>query len=210
MAKKRPKKKPGKKNRKPSVKGKSADDAVALPDRRGIEGMMAGLFGGAPASPVEAAQEIMYDAWESADPKRRLALARKAMETSPDCADAYVLLAEESAPSLNEALALYRKGVEAGERTLGKEGFEEYAGHFWGFIETRPYMRARAGLAQCLWESGKRQEAVAPAQPCGRRVAPTGCRRGSGLPPHDPHPSRRDSIPRMTWLDRQGSRASSS
>jgi len=47
-------------------------------------------------------------------------------------------------------LEYYRKGVEAGEQWIGPKGFREYAGHFWGFLETRPYMRARAGLAATL------------------------------------------------------------
>lgn len=55
---------------------------------------------------------------------------------------------------------LYRQGVEAGERALGKDAFEEDVGHFWGILETRPYMRARAGLAECLWASGKHDEAI--------------------------------------------------
>lgn len=55
---------------------------------------------------------------------------------------------------------LYRQGVKAGERALGKEAFEEDVGHFWGILETRPYMRARAGLAECLWASGKHDEAI--------------------------------------------------
>jgi len=29
------------------------------------------------------------------------------------------------------------KGVEAGERALGKEAFERDRGHFWGVLETR-------------------------------------------------------------------------
>ncbi len=66
----------------------------------------------------------------------------------------------EHASTLPEALKLYEQGVAAGERALGKEGFEEYAGHFWGFLPTRPYMRARAGLADCLWVAGRREEAV--------------------------------------------------
>jgi len=77
------------------------------------------------------------------------------------CADAYVLLAEEGAKSLEEAKALYARGVEAGERALGPLAFEEDVGHFWGLLETRPYMRARAGLAQVLWASGDRDGAVA-------------------------------------------------
>ena len=48
----------------------------------------------------------------------------------------------------------------AGERALGPEAFQEYAAHFWGILETRPYMRAREGLAQCLAECGRREEAA--------------------------------------------------
>ncbi|MBI3977703.1 MAG: hypothetical protein HY331_05910 [Chloroflexi bacterium] len=109
---------------------------------------------------IDQAQSIMYDAWESPDPRERVRLARKALEISPDCADAYVLLADETARSAEEAADLYAKGVAAGERALGREFFEENAGHFWGILETRPYMRARLGLAQALWEVGKRAEAV--------------------------------------------------
>lgn len=85
---------------------------------------------------------------------------KKALKVSTDCADAYVLLAEEDARSLEEAKELYRKGVEAGERALERETFEEEAGHFWGILETRPYMQARQGLAVCLWELGEREEAI--------------------------------------------------
>jgi tetratricopeptide (TPR) repeat protein len=106
------------------------------------------------------AQQIIYQAWETVGRDRRLALARKAIGILPDCADAYVPLAEE-AGGLDEALELYRQGLEAGERALGKEAFEDEAGNFWLILETRPYMRARAGLARCLWESGRRDEAIA-------------------------------------------------
>jgi hypothetical protein len=116
-----------------------------------MEGFMAGLFGRVEADTngaVDDAQEMMYDAWEASG-AARVALARAALDISPLCADAYVLLAEEDARSQPDALALYRQGVEAGERALGNE-FEELSGHFWGFLQTRPYMRARAGLAMTL------------------------------------------------------------
>lgn len=74
--------------------------------------------------------------------------------------DAYVLLAEEKAQTIEEALRLYESGVKAGERAVGKKTFEEDAGGFWGLVETRPYMRARAGLANCLWTMGRRSEAI--------------------------------------------------
>lgn len=110
-------------------------------------------------SPLDKAQNLMYDAWESSG-KRRVALARKALKISKDCADAYVLLAEETPSTLDEAKKLYEKGVKAGERAIGPQVFEDDVGHFWGILETRPYMRARAGLAQCLWALGKHQKAI--------------------------------------------------
>jgi tetratricopeptide (TPR) repeat protein len=116
-----------------------------------------------PATPLEQAQDVMYDAWETPSTRERVRLARKAIELSPDCADACVLLAEETARGPNEAADLYAKGVAAGERALGKHVFEQDAGHFWGIVETRPYMRARLGLAHALWAMGKPQEAVAHA-----------------------------------------------
>jgi len=114
----------------------------------------------APSDPLEEAQDIMYQAWEMQSKRERVNAAHKALEISPDCADAYVLLAEETGQNVEQALKLYQSGVEAGERALGVKTFAECAGSFWGILETRPYMRARAGLAQCLWDLGKRWEAI--------------------------------------------------
>lgn len=109
-------------------------------------------------SALEKAQDIMYRAWEARG-SQRVKLARRALEISPDCADAYVLLADEAAYTPKEAQELYEKAVEAGKRAIGAE-FHNLVGHFWGFIETRPYMRARAGLADVLWFQGKKQQAI--------------------------------------------------
>jgi tetratricopeptide (TPR) repeat protein len=110
-------------------------------------------------TPLARAQEKMYEAW-NATGKRRVKLAQEALEISPDCADAYVLLAEETARNPEEALRLYEQGMQAGEHALGPEAFQEAVGHFWGMLETRPYMRARAGVAECLWATGKFDEAI--------------------------------------------------
>src|SRR5215211_5470579 len=113
-----------------------------------------------PTTPLERAQELIYDAFDTRDSRRRVKLAEKALQITEDCADAYVLLAEETAEDIEEAREIYEAGTRAGERALGEEAFEEDAGHFWGILETRPYMRAREGLAQCLWELGERSEAI--------------------------------------------------
>ena len=112
-----------------------------------------------PQTPLEEAQGVMYEAWD-AHGANRVKLARKALKISPDCADAYVLLAEETARSAEEARVLYELGVKAGQRALGPETFQEDAGNFWGILETRPYMRARAGLAAALWRLGRVRETV--------------------------------------------------
>ena len=112
----------------------------------------------APTTALEEAQELIYEALETTG-ARRLALARRALERSPDCADAYVLLAEATGDP-GEARALYEQGVRAGERALGPVAFRDDAGHFWGILETRPYMRARHGLAAVLWHLGEREAAI--------------------------------------------------
>ncbi len=123
----------------------------------------------APATPLEEAQEVIYQALEATG-KRRLDLARKALTISPDCADAYVLLAA-AATTPAAARRLYEQGVQAGERALGPETFTADSGHFWGIVETRPYMRARQGLAEVLWHLGEREAAIAHLQDM-RRLNP--------------------------------------
>lgn len=113
-----------------------------------------------PSSPVEEAQDVMYEAWQATTRAKRVKLAKKALSISPDCADAYVLLAEETATSAEEALRLFAEGIAAGERAIGPEGFKEMEGNFWGLLETRPYMRARDGYASTLWHMGQEEKAI--------------------------------------------------
>jgi tetratricopeptide (TPR) repeat protein len=115
---------------------------------------------GKEAAALEAAQEIIWDAWELNGRQQRIALAKKALEVSHLCADAYVMLAFEAAKTPKEAMELYRHGVEAGEKALGRAAFRDDVGAFWGILETRPYMRALHGLAQTIWDAGDRDETV--------------------------------------------------
>lgn len=161
---------------------------VALPDRRLLERDLRGVqklleekqFGSmeevdaylrelttggklpewSPQTALERAQELVYQAMEAKEKKERVRLAIEAINVCKDCADAYVLLAEE-AETPEEALDRYRQGVEAGERALGPDAFTEDVGHFWGLVETRPYMRAREGLADCLLLLGQWDAAIA-------------------------------------------------
>ncbi len=144
----------------PDFEGETSGDEPPLFDRRAMEGMMSVFGGGFGDSKLDKAQKLMYQAWEERNPARRIILAHEALAVSPDCADAYVLLAEEEADTLGRALEYYQQGVAAGERALGKKYFKENVGYFWGLLETRPYMRARQGLANTLWGLGRGEEAV--------------------------------------------------
>lgn len=109
---------------------------------------------------LERAQELVYDAWEADTPREAIRLAKRALAISKRCADAHVLLAETSAKGIVDRRRHYERGVAVGEAAIGRRGFEEAVGAFWGFIETRPYMRAREGLGECLWQLGERDAAI--------------------------------------------------
>jgi tetratricopeptide (TPR) repeat protein len=137
-------------------------------DRRGMEGFMqraiAQQLGEQPGSgdpQLDQAQQIMYKAWDESHPGKRLTLAHQALSISPNCADAYVLLAEEEADTVGRALDYYQQGVDAGRRALGEGYFAEAVGDFWGLLETRPYMRALQGQANMLWQLRRHEEAAA-------------------------------------------------
>jgi len=137
---------------------------MVLDGLRSREGSMADCFGNLDSDKtrgdLQKAQGLMYQAWEETDSKLRIKIADQALDISPLCADAFVMLAEEKAEDLEEAIQYYRKGVEAGECVLGENFFTENTGHFWELVETRPYMRARQGLAECQSASGDNDQAI--------------------------------------------------
>ena len=157
MAKQKPTPGEGPQRRKPPRP--DPDVPPAAPDWRAVEAALPRVESGSLPSSVSLAwaQAIIYDAFD-ADFEDQVSLALQALDISPDFADAYVVLAEH-ASSLDEALDLFRQGVEAGRRAIGK-AFRQHEGAFWQFFETRSYLRARLGWAQCLWDSNQYDEAM--------------------------------------------------
>jgi tetratricopeptide (TPR) repeat protein len=176
----------------PGTKSKPAP-VFPLPDVRGMEAMLTAIGRGSAHYPGDEAllqaQDLMYEAFDARG-ARRAALAREALAISPDCADAYLLLAEETASSVEAARELLEQGVAAGERALGRKSFEKDVGHFWGLIETRPYMRARAALAETLWALNRREEAVEHQRELLR------------LNPNDNQGVRYRQVEWLLWLER--------
>lgn len=112
-----------------------------------------------PVSPLEAAQFLCYDAYIAIG-RHRLLLARRAMETCPDCADAWLLLAERSLDP-TEAHPLLEKAVAAGERAMAAasaradDEFDPAPE-----LDVLPTYRARVQLATCLEELDRPAEAA--------------------------------------------------
>lgn len=151
---------PPKKTRRGTAGRPKAPVAGSVPDRQTLETFFAALTAADERDDaLSKAQNLIYDAWERRTSRSRIALARKALALSPLCADAYNVLAAE-AKTPEEARDFYLEGVAAGERALGPDWLEEYGGRFWGFLETRPYMRARHGLARTLLALGEEPAAL--------------------------------------------------
>ena len=112
-------------------------------------------------SPHEEAQELAYAAMEAHTRAEALELASQALAKDPDCVDALVTVAMADSDSIEKLIAGLERAVAAGKRSLGTECFESGKGHFWGILETRPYMRARQQLADALKTAGRRDEAIA-------------------------------------------------
>jgi tetratricopeptide (TPR) repeat protein len=111
-----------------------------------------------PETSLEKAQDIVFRAY-GVKGRKQIHMARQALAVDPDCADAYIMLAERT-PLQDKQLEYFTQALQAAERTLAPEVFEEHVGKFWQVVETRPYVRARFRLAKCLIKAARLQEAA--------------------------------------------------
>ncbi|VAX29818.1 hypothetical protein MNBD_IGNAVI01-2786 [hydrothermal vent metagenome] len=107
----------------------------------------------------DKAQDLVWDAWELEYSEDRVELALQALKLDENCADAYNLLAEDKAKNNLERLNYYLKATRAGKESIG-EDFEALKGEFWGFHQTRPYMRAMDGLAHTYLHMNQIKKAI--------------------------------------------------
>lgn len=109
--------------------------------------------------PKWQAQQLAYDALETEDPNEALRLAHEAQNLDPDCVDAQRLMVSILPMDDESRLRLMHEIVDKAEKNLGEEFFTKNMGHFWGAVETRPYMRAKQHLAELLAADGQLSEA---------------------------------------------------
>jgi hypothetical protein len=106
----------------------------------------------------QKANDFMYEAYECT-PAKGKKLAKDALKLDSENIRALNYLAEQE-KSAEGALKLYQQAVGFGKKQLGENFFNENKGHFWIMIETRPYMTAKLGFAQCLEALDWKDEAI--------------------------------------------------
>jgi hypothetical protein len=109
-------------------------------------------------TPFDRAENLCFAAIDSYG-RRRLQLARQALEADPTHVEANVLLAE-SVHDVTQKIDRFQKAVALGESQHAGL-LETEAGNFWGISETRPLLRAKNGLAYSLALDGQANEAIA-------------------------------------------------
>jgi tetratricopeptide (TPR) repeat protein len=112
---------------------------------------------------ISDAQAALYAIAEDASRVDREAQAIAALGICPLCADAYCVLAAE-AQTHARARDLFALGVAAAELALGPENMARYRGRFWFYLDSRPYLRARFGLALRLVALGDDAGAISHFQ----------------------------------------------
>lgn len=97
--------------------------------------------------PADRARELVIQARQAAKKSDALRLAREALGIDPHCTDALLIFAEHEVSPRRRLEVLDEAWVIAHAK-LGKGFLKKNVGHFWGLIETRPFMRI--SLARCL------------------------------------------------------------
>ncbi|MEZ6100243.1 MAG: tetratricopeptide repeat protein [Pirellulaceae bacterium] len=108
-------------------------------------------------TPAERAEALYQDALECFG-RRRVLLAREALAEDSSHVEAGILVAE-STRAVDARIEMFQNAKQAAATALGKD-MEELAGDFWGFHETRPYMRACQGLAVAFADAGQISDAI--------------------------------------------------
>ena len=123
----------------------------------------------------KAEYEIMQTAWRERNPVVRIKAAHGALERNPDCAPAYILLAEEEATTILEAEKILKQALKVAENNYRKSQNTQHQGITAEAIHRRDtnvliYIRRR--LAMCARKLGKLKEAVKMFRDLTKEVPP--------------------------------------
>ena len=105
---------------------------------------------------AETSDDFLDLAQETENEVLALKYAKKALKLDPDNLDAELMIADLKAKDPLDYLDRLKKVVSHGTKIMKAQGYDtdEYIGDYWGFIETRPYMRAKLHYINMLKSSG--------------------------------------------------------
>ena len=106
----------------------------------------------------EQAQDLVFEAYELPPTKAKLNI-EKALQLDSNCIEAYEFLGSLE-NSAEIASAFYEKGIAIGRQVFGGKYLDEHKGAFWGFHETRPFMRCLQHYSDCLYAMGRVKDCV--------------------------------------------------
>jgi tetratricopeptide (TPR) repeat protein len=106
---------------------------------------------------AEQAEDLVSEAYDI-EPEEALGNVLEALTMDPNCIPAYEYLGSIQAVS-HLAMPYYAYGVEIGRKKFSKEMTQD-RGHFWGIVETRPFMRCFNNYASCLVGMGHAEKTL--------------------------------------------------
>lgn len=106
----------------------------------------------------EQAQDLVFSAYDLTPTNGKINI-EKALQLDPDCIEAYEYLGSIERTA-EIASVFYEKGILIGRRIFGGEYLKEHKGMFWGFQETRSFIRCLQQYSHCLYIMGKVKESV--------------------------------------------------
>lgn len=109
----------------------------------------------------DEAQALFWEAVEAETDEQELELLHEVLDMDPGNLDAVMVMMQHWRIKVADEIEILRRLILLGEKRIGKRAFEEMRGEFWGFLETRPYMRARHQLALALQACDRHREANA-------------------------------------------------
>lgn len=112
-------------------------------------------------SVCDEAQTLFWDAMEAPTDDEEIVLLQEVFNLDPGNLDAIMVMMQHHPVKRADEIAVLRRLVALGEQRIGRDEFDAMRGEFWGFLETRPYMRARHQLAAALRDCDRLDEAHA-------------------------------------------------
>lgn len=101
-------------------------------------------------------------AYQAETEKDAIKYTKKALKLDPDNTDAETYLITLTSKNMYEIFSRYKEALDKCRDRLEKEGFfeEENKGHFWGIVETRPYIRLWYHYVDALIDMGMINQAI--------------------------------------------------